>query len=263
MIYNLNCFGYFVKTGLITMTTGPKDAAAGRSAYTPFPSRKAKQLPSLADIMKAPLGRAAIEELVAAGVAQERLEAAVQFVLFVQIMPAVRTQDVRGLPGKSLATFPEELRRTATRIEMIRRNPLYRMAADLFLPGSHWEETCKNLKAHAVFWDAWIRALRQAAKDNPREYDLRLFAKRNLMAVVAEATGKPHFNRLAELLNASYGVVDLSLCEEGSALRHLWKNHVQRRAKRRYPQDLFLKTLNEQTVRVTNARGQRMSYRTD
>jgi hypothetical protein len=89
------------------------------------------------------------------------------------------------------------------------------------------------LRAYADFWDVVIRAVRQSAKDNPRKYDLRLFAKRRLMAVVAEATGAPHYNMLAELLNAAYGIVGLPLIEEASALRRLWENHVKKIANER------------------------------
>ena len=189
---------------------------------------------TLADIMKAPMGRAAIEELLAAGMERDRLESAVQIVVLARLMPAVKPQDVRGLSRKSLALFPEELRRTATRIEMIRGNPLYGMALDLFLPGSHWKETCNNLRNYANFSDILIRALRKGAEDNPREYDLLLFAKRRLMAEIAKATGDPPYARLAELLNAAYYIVDLPMSEESSALRHLWETHVKKTAQRRY-----------------------------
>src|SRR5467141_3314506 len=131
MVYNLNCFGYYVKTvfpirkrrtGAMAMTTGQKAAAGRGGASAPVPWRRVKHLPGLADIMKAPKGSAAIEELVEAGVERDRLESTVQFVVFVQIMPAVRIQDVKGFSRKSLAIFPEELRRTATHIEMVRGN---------------------------------------------------------------------------------------------------------------------------------------------
>jgi hypothetical protein len=216
------------------MTTGQQAAGGKRSASAPVPSQRVKQLPGFADIMKAPMVRAAIEELVAAGMNQHRLELAVQSVVFFQIMPAVRVQDVRGFTRKSITLFPGELRRTATRIEMVSGSLFYGMVANLFMPGSHWEETCKNLRAYADLWDVLIPAFRQTSKDNPREYDLRLFAKRRLIAEVAEATGKPRYNRLAELLTAAYDAVDLPLREEASALRHLWEIHVKKMAKRRY-----------------------------
>jgi hypothetical protein len=218
----------------MAMTTGQMVAAKRKSASEAVPSQRVKRLPSLADIMRAPMGRAAIKELVAAGVEQARLESAIRFVVFVQIMPAVRIHDVKGFSRKSLALFPEELRRAATRIEMVRGNPFYGMAESLFLPSSHWEEICKNLRAYADFWDVLIHAVRQAAEDNPRECDLRLFGKRRLMAVVAEATGEPHYNLVEELLNAAYGIVGLRLLEEESALRRLWKNHVKKSTKRHY-----------------------------
>jgi hypothetical protein len=213
---------------------GQKAVARKGNAPELVSSQKGKRLPSLADIVKAPMGRAAIEELVAAGTEEDKLEMAVRLVVFAQMLPAVRIQDVRGFSRKSLPLFPEELRRTATRIEMVRGNPFYGMAANLFLPGNHYEEICKNLRAYADFWEVVIRAIRQTAQDNPREYELRLFAKRRLMAVVAEATGKPHYNTLAKLLNAAYDSVDLRFAEEASALRRLWENHVKSSNKRRY-----------------------------
>jgi hypothetical protein len=164
----------------------------------------------------------------------ERLESAVQFVVLVQVMTPVKIHDVRGFSRKSLALFPQELRRTATRIEMIRGNPLYGLALKSLLPGHHWEETCKNLRAYADYSDILIRAFRQAAEDNPRNYDLRLFSKRELMDKVTEATGRPHYNKVADLLNAAYDIVDPSLSEEASALRHLWKNHVKKNNQLRY-----------------------------
>jgi hypothetical protein len=183
------------------------------------------------------MGRAAIEELLAAGVEQDRLESAVQIVVLARLMPVIKFQDVRGFSRKSLALFPEELRRTATRIEMIRGNPLYGMALDLFLPGSHWKETCNNLRNYANFSEILIRALRKGAEDNPREYDLVLFSKRRLLAEIADATGRPHYDRVAELLNAAFDLVapeDETLNEDGSALRHLWKRHTKKSAQRRY-----------------------------
>src|SRR5258708_10981603 len=130
--------------------------------------------------------------------------------------------------------LPTELRSTASSSGMVRGNPFYALAANLFLPCNHYEEICKNLRAYADFWEVVIRAIRQTAQDNPREYELRLFAKRRLMAVVAEATGKPHYNTLAKLLNAAYDSVDLRFAEEASALRRLWENHVKSSNKRRY-----------------------------
>jgi hypothetical protein len=219
----------------MAITTGHKAAARKTSGSAAFPSQEVKHLPSLGEIKKAPMGKAAIEKLVAAGAEPDRLGLAVQFVVLVQIMPGVKIQDVRGFSRESLTLFSEELRRTATHIEMIRGNPFYVMALNLFLPGPHWEKTCKNLRAYADFWDALIRGIRQAAEDNPREYDLRLFSKRRLMAEIARATGRPpHYNRLAHLLNAAYDAAGLPLREEASALRHLWQNHVKKNAQRRY-----------------------------
>jgi hypothetical protein len=139
------------------MTTIRKTAARKRSVFATVRSQRVKHLPTLADIMKAPMGRAAIEELLAAGVEQDRLESAVQIVVLARLMPVIKFQDVRGFSRKSLALFPEELRRTATRIEMIRGNPRYGMALDLFLPGSHWKETCNNLRNYANFSEILIR----------------------------------------------------------------------------------------------------------
>lgn len=216
------------------MRTEQNAAARRMSASKLVHSQTIERLPSLSEVMKAPMGRTATEKLVAEGVEQNKLESALKFVVFVQMKRPARVQDVRGFSQRSLALFPEELRRTATRIEMVLGHPLYGTAANLFLPGPDWEKTCKNVRAYAEVLDGVIRAIRQSARDNPRERDLRLFAKRRLMEVVAEAAGRPHYKMLAELLNAAYGIVGLPLYEEESALRRLWGNHVKKVAKRRY-----------------------------
>jgi hypothetical protein len=60
------------------MKTGQKSAARRTSASKLVPSQRVQHLPSLAEIMKAPMGRAAIEKLVEAGMKQRSLELAVQ-----------------------------------------------------------------------------------------------------------------------------------------------------------------------------------------
>lgn len=117
---------------------------------------------------------------------------------------------------------------------MIRRSPLYGIALEFFVPGSHWADTCNNLRNYVNRLDTLITAFRKTAEANPRGADFHLFAKRSLLAQIAKATSTPPYNRLAELLNAAYGVADLSASEESSALRHLWKSHIKKNAQRRY-----------------------------
>jgi hypothetical protein len=162
-----------------------------------------RHIPSLDDIRKAPNGNAAVSALISAGVNPEKLERAMQFVVFIHLMPpAVRFQDVRGFTRKSLPLFPDELRRTARRIELIRKNPMYAATLNFCVPVSRWEQTCSDLRIYARWLELVIRGIRQNAEDNPREYDLKLFSKRRLLTEVAEATGNPHsrhvatFNRL-------------------------------------------------------------------
>lgn len=172
-------------------------------------------LPTLGDIEKTPNGRAVVKDLIAAGVERKELESAIKFVMFVQIMPPPgRLHDVKGLSRKSLPLFSQELRRAATRIELVRKNPLYGMFLNLFLPGPHWEQTCDYLREYANWLDILIPAFRKGAEDNPREYDLRLFSKRRFMAEVAKATGTPHCDLVAQVLNVAYDVAGLQLSED-------------------------------------------------
>jgi len=208
-----------------------KHGRSGVSRSTP------RHIPNLDDIRKAPNGNAAVEALVSAGVEPEKLEWAMQLVVLVHLMPpAARLQDVRGFTRKSLPMFPNELRRTARRIEIVRKNPMYAAVLNLCVPSSKWEQTCSDLKTYADWLDIVIRSMRQNAEDNPREYDLRLFSKRRLLAEVAEATGDPYCGQVAELLNAAYDLADPEgpiRTEDASALGHLWKTHVKKNAQRR------------------------------
>lgn len=197
-------------------------------------------VPSLDEVRKAPNGngREPVEALLSAGVRAEDLEAAMEFVVFVHLMPkAARFQDVRGFSGRSLALFPDELRRTARRIEMIRKNPFYAALLNLRVPGSKWEQTSDDLRSCADWLEAVIQGIRQNAEANPREYDLRLFSKRRLLATVAGATGNAHCDQVAALLNAAYDVAAPEAplrMEEASALRHLWIQYKKTNTKRRY-----------------------------
>jgi hypothetical protein len=66
------------------------------------------------------------------------------------------------------------------------------------------------------------------AQYDPRGYDIRLSTKFKLLKRVAVATGSPNYELVATLLNAAYDVTGLSLTEESSALRHLWKNRMKK-----------------------------------
>lgn len=91
----------------MAMTTPRIAAGRERSKFAQLRSPRSKHLPTLADIMKAPMGKTAIEKLLAAGVQRDELESAVQVVVFTRLMPTLKTQEVGGLSRKSLALFPK------------------------------------------------------------------------------------------------------------------------------------------------------------
>jgi len=95
--------------------------------------------------------------------------------------------------------------------------PLY-MASNSFFPGPHWEETCKNLRAYAIFG---MLDSRYPTK-RPRIIlgsTISGCCQTHVDGFGAEPQTRPHYNTLAELLNQPYGIVDLPLIEEASALR--------------------------------------------
>jgi hypothetical protein len=243
MVYNLKCFGYFVNktvrdgrlVGGLPMGAEQKIARSKGIASSSLRSNRIRDFPSLTEIKNAPMGKGAVEALVAAGADPKKLEKAVQLVIAVHLSQAFhRIHDVGGFTRKSLALFPEELLRTARRIELIRGNSFYNMALGLSGSLTRWQETCANLRYLAAFLHMFIRVTRETAKRDPRRYDFRLLAKRSLIDQVVKSTGRPYFNRLAELLNAAYYAADLPLNEEASALRHLWEKQVKKRRYRRW-----------------------------
>lgn len=203
-----------------------------RVPTSPIDSKRIQNLPSLSEIRRVANGSRAIERFLEAGMDSETLQIAVRAVVLAQILPSVRLQDVEGFSAKSLALFSDELRRTATRLEAVRDHIYYGTIWDSFLPGSQWKDTCKNLREHADSWEVLIRTVRKRSQDDPRQFDLRLALKRKLMMKVQKATGSPHPDWVADILNAAYDVARLSLTEEASALRHLWSK-VKKKARYR------------------------------
>jgi hypothetical protein len=134
--------------------------------------------------------------------------------------------------AESLALFSEELRRTATRLETVRDHLYYGTIWDSLSPGTQWKDTCNNLREYADFWEVLLRAVRKRSQDDPRQFDLRLALKRSLMVKVEKATGSPHTDWVADILNAAYDAAGLLLSEEASALRHLWTK-VKKKARYR------------------------------
>lgn len=218
--------------------TGGKKVDAIKHRRSGVSTSIRQNIPGLDDIRKAPNGKATVEALISAGVDAEKLESAMQFVVFVCLMPpAARLQDVRGFSRKSLPLFPAELRRTATRLELVRKNPFYAEFLNLAVPSSNWEQTCAELRMYAHRLEIVIRSIRQNAEANSKEYDLRLFAKRMLLATIAEATGRPPFEQVAQLLSAAYDLAvpdDPPRAVEASTLRHLWTQYEDKNRKRRY-----------------------------
>jgi hypothetical protein len=183
---------------------------------------------TLPDIRRVPGGADAIERLTAKGMKPNELESLTKVVVMAQIFGYDRPQDVEGFSRKSLPLFSSELRRTAHQINMIRANPFYENILDSWFPSYHWETTCENLRAYADLWDGLIRTIRTKAQYDPRGYDIRLSTKFKLLKRVVVATGSPNYELVATLLNAAYDVTGLSLTEEASALRHLWKNRMKK-----------------------------------
>lgn len=206
----------------------------GRRRVSPSPidPERIQNLPTLSDIRKVPNGSGVLERLLEAGMESETLQIAVRAVVLAQMLPSVRLQDVDGFSAESLALFSEELRRMATRLETVREHLYYGTIWDSFSPGSQWKGTCKNLREYADSWEVLIRTVRKRSQDDPRQFDLRLALKRKLMVKVHKATGSPHPDWVAAILNAAYDVAGLSLSEEASALRHLWTK-VKKKARYR------------------------------
>jgi hypothetical protein len=196
--------------------------ARKRAPIGPIDSKRVQNLPTLSEIKKVPNGSRVLEQFVAAGMDSETLQIAIRAVVLAQILPPVRLQDVEGFSAKSLALFSEELRRTATRLETVREHLYYGTIWDSLSSGTQWKDTCKSLREYADSWEFLIRAVRKRSQDDPRQFDLRLALKRKLMVKVQKATGSPHPDWVADILNAAYDVAGLPLSEEASALRHLW-----------------------------------------
>ncbi|HVB85212.1 MAG TPA: hypothetical protein VNK23_00910, partial [Candidatus Dormibacteraeota bacterium] len=91
--------------------------------------------PSLSEVEKQPLGKAAIEKLSAAGSDPTSLEISVGFVVLTRMIPVMRIPDLKGFSRKSLSRIPQELRSTATILERIRDNPFYNAALEKSVPG--------------------------------------------------------------------------------------------------------------------------------
>ena len=212
--------------------TKPVRSSARRTINLEMLGRASKL--TLSDIKGWPGARGQAERLIAGGMEPRTLESSIKLVVMAQVFGYDRPQDVAGFTQKSLPMFASELRRTANRIDTIRANPFYGNILDSWFPNSQWEGTCKDLRAYADLWENLIRVVRMRAQYDPREYVLPLSTKFKLMKQVAAATGSPNFELVAALLNAAYDLIDLSLTEESSALRHLWRNRQRKARYRRW-----------------------------
>jgi len=236
MIYILNCFGLVVNVSR-EQPPGPcndisDDIKVGENKYL-GKFETGKNI-TLVNIKRSPGGRRPVERLINKGMEPSALESSIRFVVMAQIYGYDRPQDVAGFSQKSLPQFASELRQTAQHIDMIRANPFYGNILDSWIPSLRWEVTCKDLRAYADLWESLIRVVKMRAKHDPRAYDLRLSTKFKLMRQVAAATGSPNFELVATVLNAAYDLAGLSLTEESSALRHLWRNRNRKARYRRW-----------------------------
>jgi len=172
-------------------------------------------------------GKRAFERIVAEGADATKLSRLIGTLIMGASLPKNSIPlAVAGMTSKKLRQLPAQIRDLACSIENVNNNPHLQDSDDPGGPG--WGSPSKvaeqlpgMLKSYALKLEGQICSISRFLQVNPAFFDLTIVFKRKVLRYVEQATGKPRFSLVAELLNSAFLAADLDNDTDAAALRYL------------------------------------------